>query len=80
MPQVNTLVDLTVMYSTERISTWAVLRGDLSKAKVVAKTYALPKNLKNRSFEEEDDYRKSFQTFVDAIWLEKQETIKDLKF
>jgi len=46
----------------------------------VANTYALPKNLKNRSFEEEDDYRKSFQKFVDAIWLEKQQTIKDLKF
>jgi len=51
----------------------------LSKAKVVAKTYSLPENLKNRSFEEEDDYRKSFKTFVDAIWLEKEQTIKDLK-
>ena len=37
-------------------------------------------SLKNRSYEEEDDYRKSFQTFVDAIWLEKQQTFKDLKF
>ena len=80
MPQVNTLIDFTVMYATQKRSTWDFLCGDLSKAKVVAKTYALPKNLKNRSFEEEDDYRKSFQTFVDAIWLEKQQTIKDLKF
>ena len=80
MPQVNTLIDFTVVYATQKRSTWDFLCGDLSKAKVVAKTYALPKNLKNRSFEEEDDYRKSFQTFVDAIWLEKQQTIKDLKF
>ena len=80
MPQVNTLVDFTVVYATEKRSTWDFLCGDLSKAKVVAKTYALPENLKNRSFEEEDDYRKDFQTFVDAIWLEKQQTIKDLKF
>jgi len=80
MPQVNTLIDFTIVYATQRRSTWNFLCGDLSKAKVVAKTYALPKNLKNRSFEEEDDYRKSFQTFVDAIWLEKQQTIKDLKF
>jgi 1-acyl-sn-glycerol-3-phosphate acyltransferase len=80
MPQVNTLIDFTVVYATQKRSTWDFLCGDLSKAKVVAKTYALPENLKNRSFEEEDDYRKSFQTFVDAIWLEKQETIKDLKF
>ena len=80
MPQVNTLIDFTVVYATQKRSTWDFLCGDLSEAKVVAKTYALPENLKNRSFEEEDDYRKSFQTFVDAIWLEKQETIKDLKF
>ena len=80
MPQVNTLIDFTVVYSSEKRSTWDFLCGDLSEAKVVAKTYALPENLKNRSFEDEDDYRKSFQTFVDTIWLEKQETIKDLKF
>ena len=80
MPQVNTLVDFTVLYATQKRSTWDFLCGDLSKAKVVAKTYALPENLKNRSFEEEDDYRKSFQTFVDTIWSEKQQTIKDLKF
>ena len=80
MPQVNTLIDFTVVYATQKRSTWDFLCGDLSKAKVVAKTYALPKNLKNRSFEEEDDYRKSFQAFVDEIWLEKQQTIKGLKF
>ena len=80
MPQVNTLVDFTVVYATQKRSTWDFLCGDLSKAKVVAKTYPLPENLINRSFEEEDDYRKSFQTFIDAIWLEKQQTIKDLKF
>ncbi len=80
MPQVNTLIDFTIVYATQKRSTWEFLCGDLSKAKVVAKTYTLPENLKNRSFEEEDDYRKNFQTFVDAIWLEKQQTIKDLKF
>ena len=79
MPQVDTLVDFTVVYSSQKRSTWDFLCGDLSKAKVVAKTYSLPENLKNRSFEEEDDYRRNFQKFVDAIWLKKQQTIKDLK-
>ena len=80
MPQVNTLIDFTVVYATQKRSTWDFLCGDLSKAKVIAKTYPLPENLKNRSFEEEHDYRKDFQTFVDTIWLEKQQTIKGLKF
>ncbi len=80
MPQVNTLVDFTVVYATEKRSTWDFLCGDLCKAKVAAKTYALPDKLKNRSFEEEDDYRRSFQTFIDEIWLEKEQSIKDLKF
>ena len=80
MPQVNTLVDFTVVYASERRSTWDFLCGDLSKAKVVAKTHSLPETLKNRSFEEEDDYRKSFQKFVDKIWIEKNQMIEDLKF
>ena len=80
MPQVNTLVDFTVVYASKKRSTWDFLCGDLSKAKVVAKTYSLPENLKNRSFEEEDDYRRDFQTFVDAIWLEKEQVIKGLEF
>jgi len=80
MPQVNTLVDFTVVYASKKRSTWDFLCGNLSKAKVVAKTYSLPENLKNRSFEEEDDYRRDFQTFVDAIWLEKEQAIKDLEF
>ena len=80
MPKVNTLVDFTVVYASKKRSTWDFLCGDLSKAKVVAKTYSLPENLKNRSFEEEDDYRRDFQTFVDAIWLEKEQAIKGLEF
>ena len=80
MPKVNTLVDFTVVYASKKRSTWDFLCGDLSKAKVVAKTYSLPENLKNRSFEEEDDYRRDFQTFVDAIWLEKEQVIKGLEF
>jgi len=80
MPQVNTLVDFTVVYASKKRSTWDFLCGDLSKAKVVAKTYSLPENLKNRSFEEEDDYRRDFQIFVDTIWLEKERAIKDLEF
>jgi len=79
MPQVDTLVDFTVVYSSQKRSTWDFLCGDLSKAKVVAKTYSLPEKLKNRSFKEEDDYRRNFQTFIDEIWLEKEQTIKDLK-
>jgi len=78
LPQVDTLIDFTVVYSSQKRSTWDFLCGDLSKAKVVAKTYSLPENLKNKSFEEED-YRRNFQKFVDAIWLKKQQTIKDLK-
>ena len=80
MPQVNTLIDFTVVYASKKRSAWNFLCGDLSKAKVVAKTYTLPEGLKNRSFEEDDDYKRSFQIFVDAIWLKKQEMIKDLKF
>ena len=78
MPQVETLVDFTVVYSSQKRSTWDFLCGDLSQAKVIARTYSLPNELKNRSFEEEDNYRANFQKFVDGIWSEKQKLITEL--
>jgi 1-acyl-sn-glycerol-3-phosphate acyltransferase len=79
MHQVETLVDFTVVYSSQKRSTWDFLCGDLSKAKVIAKTYSLPDELKNRSFKDEDDYRIKFQKFIDEIWSEKQKMITNLK-
>ncbi len=78
MPQVKTLVDFTVVYSSQKRSTWGFLCGDLSQAKVIAKTYLLPNELKNRSFKEEGDYRANFQKFVDGIWSDKQKLITEL--
>jgi len=80
MPQVDTLVDFTVVYSSNKRSTWDFLCGDLSKAKVVAKAYTIPDDLKNRSFEDKEEYRAKFQNFVNEIWLEKQSLITNLKF
>ena len=80
MPQVETLIDFTVVYASKKRSTWDFLCGDMNKAKVIAKTYSIPNDLKNRSFKNEDQYRAKFQEFIDKIWFEKQTIFSDLKF
>jgi len=79
MPQVETLVDFTVVYASKKRSTWDFLCGDMRKVQVVAKTYPIPTNLKNRSFKNEKEYRAKFQEFIDKIWLEKQTMFSKLK-
>ena len=80
MPQVKTLIDFTVVYSCDNRSTWEFLCGDLRKAKVVAKAYEIPEDIKNTSFDGNAEYKKRFQKFIDEIWLKKQAIISELKF
>ena len=80
MPKVETLVDFTVVYASKKRSTWDFLCGDMRKAQVVVKTYSIPPDLKNRSFEDEREYRAKFQEFINKIWLKKQAIFSELKF
>ena len=80
MPQVNELVDFTVIYSTDKKSTWNFLCGEMSQAKVYAKAYEIPKTLKGKNFDQEEEYRREFKNFIEKIWEEKQELYTELEF
>ena len=80
MPQVNELIDFTVIYATDKRSTWNFLCGEMSKAKVYAKAYEIPSALKGKNFDQEDEYRREFKNFIEKIWKEKQELYSELEF
>jgi 1-acyl-sn-glycerol-3-phosphate acyltransferase len=79
MPQVDSLLDFTVIYSSSKRSTWDFLCGELRKARVEVRVYKIPDHLKNKAFEEQEEYRKNFQEFVDGIWAEKQKLYSNLE-
>lgn len=79
MPEVKTLIDFTIVYSSNKRTAWQFLCGDLNKAKIIAKTYKIPKNLQSYTYENKSEYRKQFQLFIDEIWQKKQSMISELK-
>ena len=80
MPQVSELVDFTVVYASAKRSTWDFLCGEMSQAKVEARIYQIPLSLKNKTFEEENEYREEFKNFIEEIWKKKQKRYSELKF
>ena len=80
MPQVNELIDFTVIYSTNKRSTWDFLCGEMSQAKVYAKAHQIPETLKGKNFDQEEEYRREFKNFIEKIWKEKQELYTELEF
>ena len=80
MPQVNSLIDFTVVYKSNRRSTWDFLCGEMSQAKVKARIYDIPEDLKSETFEQEQEYRKKFKLFIERIWKEKDSVFSELRF
>ena len=80
MPQVNSLIDFTVVYKSNRRSTWDFLCGEMSQAKVKARIYDIPEDLKSEAFEQEKEYRKKFKLFIERIWKEKDSVFSELRF
>ena len=80
MPQVNELIDFTVIYSTDKRSTWDFLCGEMRQAKVYANAHEIPETLKGKNFDQEEEYRREFKNFIEKIWKEKQELYTESEF
>ena len=80
MPNINTLVDYTVVYKSKKRDAWSFLKGDMKHVKVLVTKYKIPDNLKNRNYANDKGYRDEFKNWIEAIWAEKDKKIEELKF
>ena len=80
MPDINTLVDYTVVYKSKKRDAWSFLKGDMKHVKVLVTKYKIPDNLKNRNYATDKDYRDEFKNWIESIWAEKDKKIEELKF
>tara|TARA_B000000475_G_scaffold233416_1_gene200101 strand:- start:869 stop:1753 length:885 start_codon:yes stop_codon:yes gene_type:complete len=80
MPDINTLVDYTVVYKSKKRDAWSFLKGDMKHVKVLVTKYKIPDNLKNRNYANDKGYRDEFKNWIEAIWAEKDKKIEELKF
>ena len=80
MPNIDVLVDDSVVYKSDKRGAWAFLKGDMRDVKVSVKKYTIPENLKNKNYSTDEEYRKNFKIWIEAIWEEKDKEIERLKF
>ena len=80
MPDINTLVDYTVVYKSKKRDAWSFLKGDMKHVKVLVTKYKVPDNLKNRNYAKDKDYRDEFKNWIESIWAVKDKKIEELKF
>ena len=80
IPNINTLVDYSVVYKSKKRDAWSFLKGDMKHVKILVKKYKIPDNLKNRNYANDKDYRDEFKDWIESIWVEKDNNIEELKF
>ena len=80
MPNIDVLVDYSVVYKSDKRGAWAFLKGDMRDVKVSVKKYVIPENLKNKNYSTDEQYRENFKEWIEKIWAEKDLEIEKLKF
>jgi len=80
MPKINTLIDYSLIYKSNKRSAWDFLTGRMRHVKVIVKKYDIPKRLKNKNYSTDEQYREDFKIWIETIWAEKDNDIENLKF
>ena len=80
MPNINTLVDYTVIYKSNKRSAWNFATGEMREVKVLVSKHTIPENLKNRNYSKDQKYREDFKNWIESIWDQKDKDIENLKF
>ena len=80
MPEIETLVDYSVVYKSDKRDAWSFLKGEMRDVKILVKEHKIPKHLKNKDYSEDKVYRDDFKRWIEEIWIEKDKNMDNLKF
>ena len=80
MPEIDTLVDYSVIYESDKRGAWSFLNGEMKNVKVLIKEYSIPKNLIGKNYSTDSKYREDFKKWIEEIWIQKDAEIEKLKF
>ena len=80
MPEIDTLINFSVVYKSKKRDVWSFLNGEMKDVKVFVESYKIPENLKNRNYGSDHLYRDEFKEWIEEIWDEKDRKIDELNF
>ena len=79
IPKIETLVDYSIVYESDKRDAWSFLSGEMKNVTVLVKKYEIPNNLKDKNYSEDVEYRDNFKNWIEEIWKSKDSDIEKLK-
>ena len=80
MPEINTLIDYSLVYKSKKRGAWYFLTGEMKQVKVLVTKHKIPENLKGKNYSKDHQYREDFKEWIELIWKQKDADIEKLKF
>jgi 1-acyl-sn-glycerol-3-phosphate acyltransferase len=77
--QFDAILDVTIVYPKGAVSLWQLFSGQLDDVYVEVQKIPLPASLAKGGYLANDDIRRSFQSWVREIWVNKDKLIDRLK-
>lgn len=77
--QLNTMLDITIVYPTEHYTAWDLACGRLNHIVVDIRQIEIPKEFLGRDYMGDRQFKIDFQQWLNDVWVEKDQRIEELK-
>ena len=75
--QIDTMLDVTIVYPQGVPDAWAFLRGELKEVEVIIQKRPIPAEYRNQDYQNDDAFREGFQSWVRDLWWEKDHLLSE---
>ncbi|MCB8924821.1 MAG: acyltransferase [Ardenticatenaceae bacterium] len=75
--QIDTMLDVTIVYPQGIPDAWAFLRGELKEVEVIIQERPIPAEYRNQDYQNDDAFREGFQSWVRDLWWEKDHLLSE---
>ncbi|KZY39168.1 MULTISPECIES: acyltransferase [unclassified Oleiphilus] len=77
--QMNTMLDLTIVYHDKDIGPWDLFCGRISKVTVHINKIEIPKEFLGKDYSSDPEFKAAFQAWLNTLWENKDQLITDIK-
>ena len=75
--QIDTMLDVTIVYPQGIPDAWAFLQGELKEVEVIIQKRPIPAEYRNQDYQNDDAFREGFQSWVRDLWWEKDHLLSE---
>ncbi|MCA9898807.1 MAG: acyltransferase [Anaerolineales bacterium] len=75
--QIDSMLDVTIVYPQGIPDAWAFLRGELKEVEVIIQKRPIPPQYRNQDYQNDEPFREAFQAWVRDLWQEKDQLLNE---